>query len=60
MSVYGYVFFVMGLLCGALSIGTSLPEAWSTLAKGGVALFAVLFTVSLVVGRRIKFDPILR
>ncbi|WP_434157908.1 PA3371 family protein [Stutzerimonas stutzeri] len=50
----------MGLLCGALSIGTSLPEAWSTLAKGGVALFAVLFTVSLVVGRRIKFDPILR
>jgi len=60
MTIHGYVFFLLGLLCGALSIGANLPEVWDTAAKCGAAIFGILFTVSLVIGRRIKFDPVLR
>ncbi|MCH2339739.1 PA3371 family protein [Pseudomonas sp. NPDC047963] len=60
MSIYGYLFFVLGALCGALSIGSILPDFWDTLVTGGSVAFTVLFAITLLVGRRIKFDPVLR
>lgn len=60
MSIYGYLSLVLGVLCGALSINSTLPEFWDTLVTGGTVLFAVLFTITLLLGRRIKFDPVLR
>jgi len=60
VSIYGYLFFVLGVLCGALSIGSTLPDFWDTLVTGGSAVFAVLFAITLLLGRRIKFDPVLR
>jgi hypothetical protein len=35
-------------------------ETLSTLAKAGAGVFAILFIAALFVGRRIKFDPVLR
>ncbi|HCJ30873.1 MAG TPA: hypothetical protein DHV63_16650 [Pseudomonas sp.] len=60
MSLYGCLFLVLSIVCGALSIGTSLPGIWDTLVAVGTAFFGTLFVVFLVVGRRIKFDPVLR
>jgi len=31
-----------------------------TAAKAGIGIFGLLFIASLFVGRRIKFDPVLR
>ncbi|WP_455914939.1 PA3371 family protein [Pseudomonas syringae] len=35
-------------------------ETTSTLAKAAAGIFASLFVAALFVGRRIKFDPVLR
>jgi len=35
-------------------------ETLSTLAKAAAGVFASLFVAALFVGRRIKFDPVLR
>ncbi|MBD8705469.1 MULTISPECIES: PA3371 family protein [unclassified Pseudomonas] len=35
-------------------------ETLSTLAKAAAGIFASLFVAALFVGRRIKFDPVLR
>lgn len=35
-------------------------ETLSTLAKAAAGIFASLFVAALLVGRRIKFDPVLR
>jgi hypothetical protein len=35
-------------------------ESLSTLAKAAAGIFASLFVAALFVGRRIKFDPVLR
>lgn len=35
-------------------------ETISTLAKAAAGIFASLFVAALFVGRRIKFDPVLR
>lgn len=60
MSIYGYLFLVLGVLCGALSIVSTLPDLWDTLVTAGSVVFAVLFAITLLLGRRIKFDPVLR
>ncbi|WP_369426637.1 PA3371 family protein [Stutzerimonas zhaodongensis] len=60
MSIYGCAFLVLCVLCGLLSIGTILPGHWSTVTEGLTAVFGVFFVISLVIGRRFKFDPILR
>ena len=60
MPIYGYLFVMLSAVCGVLSFGTNLTETWEAAAKCGTALFGILFLVSLVLGRRIKFDPILR
>ncbi len=60
MSVYGCVFLVLCVLSSLLGVGASLPDRWDIVAEGCSAVFGTLFLISLVVGRRIKFDPILR
>jgi hypothetical protein len=60
MSIYGCLFLLLSVACGALSIGTTLPGAWDTVVGGGTVLFGTLFLISLLIGRRIKFDPVLR
>lgn len=60
MSFYGCVFLTLCVLSALLGMGDTLPGQWETIAKGTTALFGILFVISLVVGRRIKFDPILR
>lgn len=60
MSVYGCVFIILSVTSGALSVYGGLPDLWDMVAQGSAALFGTLSAVSLLIGRRIKFDPILR
>lgn len=60
MSIYACLFLLLSVACGALSVGTSLPAMWATLVEGGTVFFGILFMISLLIGRRIKFDPVLR
>lgn len=60
MSIYACLFLLLSIACGALSVGTSLPSAWAALVEGCTVLFGILFVISLLIGRRIKFDPVLR
>ncbi len=60
MSVYGCIFLFLCVMSGLLGIGTSLPGHWDTVAEVITAFFGFLFLISLVLGRRIKFDPVLR
>jgi len=53
------------LLLTALSvIGTYLapayPPAVGSASKAGLGIFGMLFVVAMLIGRRIKFDPVLR
>ncbi len=53
----------MNLALMAVAVDLLLPlqaQALSTAAKIGAGVFASLFVVALVVGRRFKFDPVLR
>lgn len=60
MSNHGYVFLILSTLFGYLGVGVDLPTLWNSVAIGLTAFFALLFLISLVLGRKIKFDPILR
>lgn len=60
MPNHGYVFLFLSVLFGCLSLGVDLPAQWGTVVLGLTGLFVVLFLISLVLGRRIKFDPVLR
>ncbi|MDY7563923.1 hypothetical protein QN400_02225 [Pseudomonas sp. RTC3] len=61
MSKSALSFLVLALM--AIVIDMLLPldaNAMSSLLKIASGLFIVLFIVALVVGRKIKFDPLLR
>ncbi|MFL9814887.1 hypothetical protein D7241_16670 [Stutzerimonas sp. VN223-3] len=60
MSIYAFVFFLLSIACGVLSVGVDLSGAWEIAAKSGAVLFGTLFAASLLVGRRFKFDPVMR
>lgn len=60
MSIYGVILFLLSAACGALSFGTNLPTGWDKVVEYGTALFGTMFIASLIIGRRIKFDPVLR
>ena len=60
MSVFGWLFLMLSVGSGALSAFAGLNEFWNAAAQSCAALFGVLFLVSVVVGRRVKFDPVLR
>ena len=61
MSKSALSFLVLALM--AIVIDMLLPldaNAMSSLLKIASGLFIVLFIVALIVGRKIKFDPLLR
>ncbi|MBA1230669.1 hypothetical protein G7013_13565 [Pseudomonas viridiflava] len=61
MSKSALSFMTLALM--AVAFDLLLPaqaQTMSTAAKIGAGIFASLFVVALVVGRRFKFDPVLR
>ena len=61
MSKAALSFLVLAIM--ALAMDQLLPEpagALSVVAKTAAGVFASLFVVALVLGRRFKFDPVLR
>jgi uncharacterized membrane protein YtjA (UPF0391 family) len=60
MSIYGCLFLILSIISGAISAFAGLTDAWNATAQGCSALFGTMFVISAVVGRRIKFDPVLR
>lgn len=60
MSIHAFLFLTLCIACSVVGLGMELSETWATLAKVGAVLFGSLFAGSLVIGKRIKFDPVLR
>jgi len=61
MSKAALSFLILAIM--AVAVDQLLPpstETLSTAAKAAAGVFAVLFVAALFVGRRIKFDPVLR
>jgi len=61
MSKAALSFLILAII--AVAVDQLLPastETLSTAAKAAAGVFAVLFVAALFVGRRIKFDPVLR
>ncbi|MGH8419671.1 MAG: PA3371 family protein [Pseudomonas sp.] len=61
MSKAALSFLILAIM--AIAADQLLPvsmDALGTVAKAAAGLFASLFVVALFVGRRIKFDPVLR
>lgn len=61
MSKAALSFLILAIM--AVAADQLLPvsmDALGTVAKAAAGLFASLFVVALFVGRRIKFDPVLR
>lgn len=61
MSKAALSFLILAIM--AVAVDQLLPastEMLSTAAKAAAGVFAVLFVAALFVGRRIKFDPVLR
>ena len=46
--------------CAVVAIEATGSQFWLLTAKAGIGIFGLLFVGSLFVGRRIKFDPVLR
>lgn len=61
MSKSALSFLILALLAMAIDVSLPLDEnTASTVLKIAMGLFAGLFVVALVVGRKFKFDPVLR
>lgn len=61
MSKTALSFFVLAIM--ALAVDQLLPAppgALNLVAKSAAGVFACLFVVALFLGRRFKFDPVLR
>jgi Gpi18-like mannosyltransferase len=61
MSKAALSFFILAIM--AIAVDQLLPSSMETLslvAKSTAGIFSTLFMVALVVGRKIKFDPVLR
>ncbi|MBC3952586.1 MULTISPECIES: PA3371 family protein [Pseudomonas] len=61
MSKSALSFIILALL--AVAVDYQLPataEGLSSAAKISAGVFSVLFVVALILGRRFKFDPVLR
>lgn len=61
MSKSALSFIILALL--AVVVDYQLPataEGLSSAAKIAAGIFSVLFVVALILGRRFKFDPVLR
>ncbi|MFI7868501.1 PA3371 family protein [Ectopseudomonas khazarica] len=61
MSRSAFLLLIMTLLSLAvLWLSPGLEGSLALLLKGACALFTLAFLVALMLGRRIKFDPVLR
>jgi uncharacterized membrane protein YtjA (UPF0391 family) len=61
MSKSALSFLILALLAMAIDVSLPLNEnTASTVLKIAMGLFIALFVVALVVGRKFKFDPVLR
>lgn len=61
MSKFALSFLMLTLACCAVvAAGAAGSQLWDLAAKAGIGVFGVLFVASMFVGRRIKFDPVLR
>lgn len=61
MSKSALSFLMLTLACVAIvTAGLTGSQFWDLTAKAGIGVFGLLFVASLFVGRRIKFDPVLR
>lgn len=59
MTKSSWLFLCLTLTTGLLGLNT-LPQEGQTTAFIASGVFASVFVVTLIVGRRIKFDPVLR
>lgn len=59
MSKSSWLFLCMTLISTAFGLQASAQEGRIT-AYVASAVFALLLVITLIVGRRIKFDPVLR
>jgi len=61
MSKAALSFFILAIMAIAVDqLLASSMETLSLVAKSTAGIFSTLFIVALVVGRKIKFDPVLR
>jgi hypothetical protein len=60
MSIHAFLFFLLSITLAVTGVCAGLSGGWELVAKGGAVLFGAFFVVSLLIGRRIKFDPMLR
>ncbi|GGL60375.1 hypothetical protein GCM10009091_47430 [Pseudomonas brenneri] len=59
MTKPAWLFLILTLSTGILGLNTSSTD-WQALCLGACAVFATALAIAVIVGRRFKFDPILR
>ncbi|WP_455826836.1 PA3371 family protein [Pseudomonas graminis] len=59
MSKFAWLFLCLTVTTGILGLGASSDDAQTT-ALVATGVFASLLLLTLILGRRIKFDPVLR
>jgi hypothetical protein len=61
MSKAALTFLILSIMSVAtVQLLPASMDILSAVAKAGAGIFASLFVAALIVGRRIKFDPVLR
>lgn len=60
MSLIAVVFFLLSAVCVLTGASIEVVGGWDVALKIGAVIFGLLFFCSLLVGKRIKFDPVLR
>ncbi|EXF45432.1 hypothetical protein BAY1663_02080 [Pseudomonas sp. BAY1663] len=61
MSKFALSCLLLAAICGAgIFLAPADSGILNSLSKGGLAVFGMLFVGALLIGRRIKFDPVLR
>ena len=60
MPFLAIVFFLASAACTALSTSIEASVGWDTAIKIAAVIFGFLFFCSVLIGKKIKFDPVLR
>lgn len=60
MSLLAFVFLLLSATCALTSTSLEIMGGWGVAINIAAAIFGLLFFCSLLVGKRIKFDPVLR
>ncbi len=59
MTKTAWLFLILALCTGILGLNTSTTD-WQPFCLSACAVFALALVIAVVVGRRFKFDPVLR